>query len=528
MISSKIRRELNVFLGLGLFATLLLFFVSSDSYTHDLYNKVDSAWFYMCGKAWFEGLTPYVDFADSKGPLLWLIYGVGYLLNPYNYLGIFWITCLWYSFILYFTYKTALIFLNDTRRSIICAVLMSCCYLHTWYHNEVRAEDFALLFMVISLYAVCRMFYGELSNKRVRNGLMFALGVSCSALFLIKFNLALMQLGFILVAIYYIIHNRLGIKPILWIIIGGITLLVPFAIYFVAEGNLVPFLQEYILNTVQTVSGDVPDNSIIKNYIFTVLFHFIDKDKAFEIALIAVSLLGAALMAKRVKEYKYIPLFGICYVFAVNFIHLQYYSCALCTFCLMFFVVWLISEFKVFSRTIPAILIIGAMFSFEVVATLLSSNYNMLYRPTFWRDNVEQKAFYDMNYIIEQIERPTLLNAACYEYGVGIMSQTLPACKYWALQNGATQHMKDDQRQCILTQRADFVYVHLLNGLKEIELTIADILDAGYNECYRWIDGTKQEHILLTKHQVQLPPDNLNITIKDVLTKRTDFDWLTK
>jgi hypothetical protein len=108
------------------------------------------------------------------------------------------------------------------------------------------------------------------------------------------------------------------------------------------------------------------------------------------------------------------------------------------------------------------------------------------------------------------------------------MSQTLPACKYWALQNGATQHMKDDQRQCILTQRADFVYVHLLNGLKEIELTIADILDAGYNECYRWIDGTKQEHILLTKHQVQLPPDNLNITIKDVLTKRTDFDWLTK
>ena len=29
-----------------------------------------------------NGLTPYVDFTDSKGPLLWLIYGIGYLRAP--------------------------------------------------------------------------------------------------------------------------------------------------------------------------------------------------------------------------------------------------------------------------------------------------------------------------------------------------------------------------------------------------------------------------------------------------------------
>lgn len=86
----------KVLFALAALATLLLFIISPDSYTHDLYARYDSAWFFMCGKAWMEGLTPYVDFADSKGPLLWLIYGIGYLISPYNYIGVFWLSCLWY------------------------------------------------------------------------------------------------------------------------------------------------------------------------------------------------------------------------------------------------------------------------------------------------------------------------------------------------------------------------------------------------------------------------------------------------
>lgn len=525
MISTQNKRELYIFLGLGLFATLLLFFVSSDSYTHDLYNKVDSAWFYMCGKAWMEGLTPYVDFADSKGPLLWLIYGVGYLLNPYNYLGVFWISCLWYSFTLYFTYKAAQIFLKDTYKSIVCAMLMALCYLHPWYHNEVRAEDFALLFMVISLYAVCCMYYGEEMTVRVRNGLMVALGASCSLLFLIKFNLALMQFGFILAATYFIIHKRWGVKPFMWIVVGGIFALLPFAIYFIVEGNLLPFLQEYIFNTVQTVSGN---SSFIQKIYYTLFSYLINRKYAHILALIALSLWGAICLANKLNRYRYAPLLCVCYVFAVNIIHPTYYSYALCTFTLLFLIAWAIKEFTFFSRILSTTLIVGATTFLCVFTTGFLIEYNLLYRPMFWRAKEEQKAFYDMNYIFAQLKQPTLLNAACMECGEGILSQTLPACKYWALQNGATQSMKDDQKQCILTQKADFVYVRSLSNLKRIGITIDDILNAGYIECYRWVDAESKEHILYSKHTLKSPPESLNITIKDVLTKRTDFDWLIK
>jgi len=34
--------------------------------------------------------VPYVDFIDSKGPLLWLIYGVGYVITPHSFIGEAW------------------------------------------------------------------------------------------------------------------------------------------------------------------------------------------------------------------------------------------------------------------------------------------------------------------------------------------------------------------------------------------------------------------------------------------------------
>ena len=74
----------------------VLFIISPDSYTHDLFFRIDTAWFFTCGKAWMNGMIPYIDFADSKGPLLWLIYGIGYLLSPHNYLGMFWLSVVLY------------------------------------------------------------------------------------------------------------------------------------------------------------------------------------------------------------------------------------------------------------------------------------------------------------------------------------------------------------------------------------------------------------------------------------------------
>lgn len=99
---------------LSLFVFVVLLFVSSDSYTHHKFYHWDSVVFFTSGKAWVNGMVPYVDYADSKGPLLWFINWFGYIISPHDYTGIFWLswisfTILYFFFIrqLFYTFKTS-------------------------------------------------------------------------------------------------------------------------------------------------------------------------------------------------------------------------------------------------------------------------------------------------------------------------------------------------------------------------------------------------------------------------------------
>ncbi len=40
-------------------ATAIMMLLSRDSYLYLLGPRCDSAWFFMCGKAWMNGMVPY-------------------------------------------------------------------------------------------------------------------------------------------------------------------------------------------------------------------------------------------------------------------------------------------------------------------------------------------------------------------------------------------------------------------------------------------------------------------------------------
>ncbi len=135
---------------------LLLLLLSPDSYFADIYAlRCDSAWFFTCGKAWMEGLTPYVDFADSKGPLLWLIYGLGYLFSPVSYHGVFWLSVVAYMITLHFVWLTARLFLKPKEAAFVLVSIPFFLFFKT-YHNEVRAEDFCMPAICGGILFTCR------------------------------------------------------------------------------------------------------------------------------------------------------------------------------------------------------------------------------------------------------------------------------------------------------------------------------------------------------------------------------------
>lgn len=95
-----------------LMSFVLLFFLSPDSYVRQVFGRLDSAMFFTQGHAWLKGMVPYVDFTDSKGPLLLAIYALGAWLSPTTYHGVFWISVV-YTLIFFFLYHATRLLLDD-------------------------------------------------------------------------------------------------------------------------------------------------------------------------------------------------------------------------------------------------------------------------------------------------------------------------------------------------------------------------------------------------------------------------------
>ena len=157
------------------FSILILLVLSPDSYLMHPYGvRCDSAWFFTCGKAWAEGLTPYIDFADSKGPLLWLIYCLGYLLSPTSYHGVFWLSVLAYAIAFAFIWRTSRLFVGK-REALLVLCAMPLFLFFITYHNEVRAEDFCMPAICGGIYFTCSaMRPGGVNYQKMRFSLASA------------------------------------------------------------------------------------------------------------------------------------------------------------------------------------------------------------------------------------------------------------------------------------------------------------------------------------------------------------------
>lgn len=192
-----------------------------------------------------EGLTPYVDFADSKGPLLWLIYGIGYLLSHTSFIGVFWLSVLAYTVTLDFIWRTARLFVGQRESTFVLAIMPILLFIKL-FHNEVRAEDFCMPWLCIGIYCTCRTLTSP-RDTSVRK-YAFWLGIGMAWCLLIKWNFFVLM-GCMALIIISVSFSRKRIDALLFGLLGIAILTLPFAAYFLLEGNLNAMVQEYVVNT---------------------------------------------------------------------------------------------------------------------------------------------------------------------------------------------------------------------------------------------------------------------------------------
>ena len=447
------KSNLAALIAMSVFAIVALLLVSWDSYLYDLWQHHDVIWFYMCGKAWMNGMTPYVDFADSKGPLLWLIYGAGYLISPHDYTGMYWLSCALYTFIFYQCYKCARLYVRDVRLALMAVLLSAVFFLSGLTHIEVRAEDYCYALMLPIFYRFLRYHVNKEHSARFIKQSALILGAALGLTLIIKYSCTLMLAMFIP---YFCIvlprrHGYSAWRALGWCALAGVLSLLPMAAWMLLHGWLDDFVREYFLNTFTTFDNLHGQQITVAS----VLNMFLGRRVIlFTIGIIA----GVILYCRIVKSGWQFALLLLVWFMGVILLNGtdRIYLNVLAIFTVLFagIIVQMMSRWL-------------RWWSIDVllaVAVLVGLFFLTERKSLFSEKLIDREIWYYYPTLMSEMESPRLLYLMCHDHGESVPVHGLPACKYWSLQEGHSQAMIEDQISAVKNHRCDVAFVESDNN----------------------------------------------------------------
>lgn len=449
---------------LSLFTFVAFFLTSVDSPTHDNmvahggYIRFDSAWYFMCGKAWVNGLTPYVDFSDSKGPLLWFFYALAYLISPRSWAGVFCINAAAYLLTACLLFKVSLLLTQSSRKSLWIGMMLNVVYFLPIFIYDDKSEALALPFVALAMLMACRSLYGK-------GGSFFWWGFSAGAILLIKYSIAPMT-GIFLIVMLSQLRSWKAVWRAVGATLGGLSVIVlPILLYLLYCGALNAFVNDYFLTTFTTINNILGSN---------------DKGEFFRSEMVAYDVLavaGVLTAAFALRQKKWFPPVAlIWFLLCLSRYTRTYYFIPVNV--LMVFTAFGIlrcfeKDFGIKRFLFGPLLLVAIIYCAYKNAWTYRQDYFYGREMNLYRE----RAWECVDFLATE-KHPRVLYWGCGEHGFGIKAEDLPACKYWAIQTGATAEMFENQNDAVRNRQADYVFVETLDRNRQ------NLLEAfGYTRC---------------------------------------------
>ena len=224
---------------LVLAAAFLLRFSYSTSFLWPGYCGYDSAIFQTIGKYWAEGSVPYRDLFDHKGPLIFFIDMIGYLL--WGRAGILVPQTISLAAALFFLYKLGRVYLP--RPGAAGAALAALVYLARTFDEGNMTEEYALPFIAASLWLAARWCEEQKRDPAAPHPWRYAAvyGLSFGAILLLRVTSAVSIGSFVLVIALYTLARKQWVtlaKNAAAFLGGFAGITAPFCLYFALQGAL--------------------------------------------------------------------------------------------------------------------------------------------------------------------------------------------------------------------------------------------------------------------------------------------------
>jgi len=479
---------------LGILTFFVQLFCNIDSYLYAQCGQFDSAWFFMCGKAMMNGMVPYRDFSDSKGVLLWVIYGIGYLYDHYSYVGVFWLACINLWGTLMISFKTARLWLEE-KPALLASLLLLVPLMYWNFYTETKAEHFCWPAVAWGIYILMRFE----RNAECQILHFIWLGVGLISCLMLKWSVAIMLLSIVASVGWLAIRQQKLFSCLVGLLCGILISFLPFSVYFTIVDNWNDVWHEYFVNTLSSVSAPISETITAysqewlqmvttKRFIYLLytlpIFLLWKKKNWFSSALPALcGLFFIALSIRHDQFGHYISVAGpfaiITIVLFVQFCqdaHIQLKYLVYSGIVAMSYVIW------------------GSIHYSDCFCTKAGEKFDR---------------FMAISTSMSQVSNhPTVINIGV-EKGL-CLGSSLPGTKYWTTQMGRTEEMWNSQVEGINSCTADFIVDYSTdNAYVENWMTTV-----GY---HRWeeCDG-----IIYTKHDLPEIFDIKTYTSGDIISKK--------
>jgi len=228
---------------------IVLFFCSKNSPFYPMNDWVDANAFFTVGKGMMQGRVPYLDFFEQKGPLLYLIYGLGSLFSYDSFIGVFLLEVLSFSVFLFFCAKIIQLFFEKKYAYFLLPCFASVLTITFSFSHGGSAEEFCLPFLAISCYCYLR-YLKEQYPKKMSYSLLFINGFLAGIITVIKYTILGFWFAFMftMIIMFWKQHNYKEIFKSSFVFLCGMFLPISFfGLYFYSCGGLYDFFYQYFI-----------------------------------------------------------------------------------------------------------------------------------------------------------------------------------------------------------------------------------------------------------------------------------------
>ncbi|WP_313844744.1 teichoic acid glycosyl transferase [Levilactobacillus namurensis] len=272
---------------LAFYALVGTFIMAICTYTSPVFYfdySPDNNAFFSVGKAMMHGKVLYKQIFEQKGPYIYLIHGLAYLVDHRSFVLIYVFEALTLIAAMFLTYRIAKLVLRNHLQALLVGLLSPALFLYHPYYDYGDTAEFYVIPLILSLIYLILMLKARHFN--VSHWWFFAQGAFVGIEFLSKYTLLGSWIVFYLFVGVYLLRHRdwrhLG-QLVGWSGAGFLVTTVPWLAYFALNHALGAFFyvyfffntHVYLTSSVSFVSNLIQSTSLLSQFFLSSVPFFV-------------------------------------------------------------------------------------------------------------------------------------------------------------------------------------------------------------------------------------------------------------